>query len=160
MQKIGSSGNAAEKGNCEIMAPITFYIPAIALAIGSLWAILGPIDSKVSDRSELRCEIIRNNARKQYTGSKWTMDKILDLFEISWKVREIRASTYKDTARVIWVLFGLFASSVAGLILSALQPFPIIPFYAELIVFIDVLISAVFVVFLPLLYRMIKQVLR
>lgn len=159
MQRIGSSGNAAEKGSCEIMAPITFYVPAIALAIGSLWAILGPIDSKVSDKSELRCENIKNNARKQYTGSKWTMDEILDLFEISWKVREIRAATDKDTARAIWVLFGLFASSVAGLILSALQPFLIIPFYVELIAYIDVLVSAVFVVYVPLLYRVIKQVL-
>ena len=132
---------------------------AIALAIGSLWAILGPIDSKVSDKSELRCENIKNNARKQYTGSKWTMDEILDLFEISWKVREIRAATYKDTARAIWVLFGLFASSVAGLILSALQPFLIIPFYVEIIAYIDVLISAVFVVSVPLLYRVTKQAL-
>jgi hypothetical protein len=142
------------------MAPIVFYVPIASVALAGIWAIIGPIDDKLDEKCENRCRRIKDNARPTHTKSKWSLDDILDVCEISWEIREIRDSADRAVIRVTWIMFALLGSSIAGLIFSLFQNLAIFPLGEELIVYIDLVTAGFFVVLLPFLWKLIKRLFR
>ena len=138
------------------MAPLLFYAPIAALALGGILATMGTIHTKVEQKCEERCTRIRDEAGKKPSLSKWTIDDFLDICEMSWRIREIRNSADKEILRVTWVLFAILGSSAAGLAISLLQTSMTVPFYDSLIAYIDIFISASVVVFIPILYKLVR----